>query len=803
MIAVKRTLVIAASLILAAAAGALLTLRASLARLDGELALDGLSAPVTVTRDALGVPTVRGRDRQDVARATGFVHAQERFFQMDLLRRVAAGELSALVGAAALDRDRALRVHGLRRVAARVVADAGDRHRALLDAYAAGVNAGLAALRARPPEYLILGSAPARWQAEDSVLAVLAMFLRLSDPDADTDARRGMLHECLPASVAAFLASDDPAWAATLDGGELTEAPLPAAAEYDLRRLAGVDFHVGRSVAATVTDDHLRPAAGSNAFAVAGSATADGRALVANDMHLGLGMPNIWYRMRLVVDGNEAVDVTGVTLPGGPAVVAGSNGRVAWGFTNAYGDWSDRVLVEPDPHDPSRYRTPRGTRAFQVRQETIRVKGGAPVTLPVRDTVWGPVIEDRLGRPVALRWIGHRPAAINLEILRLERVGSVTEALDAAPVIGIPPQNLVVGDADGAVGWTVAGRIPLRQPGYDPRRPHPGAAPDAGWDGWLPARDYPRIHATAHRRVWSANHQAVSGHALGLIGDSGYAHGARARQIRDALLALDRADEADMLAIQLDDRARLLDRWHRLLSGVLEAGGAAAHPRALEFREILAGWSGRASADAVAYRLVAMFRLRLHDVVFAAITAPCRALDPEYRFVGLRQDEGPLWRLVTEQPVHLLHPGHASWPALLDSVASEVMQHLESFSGPLRRRTWGEHNVVHLRHSLSRGVPALGPLLDTGPHPGDGDRDLPRVQAHGAGASERFAVRPGAEADGYFHMPGGQSGHFLSPHYRAGHEAWRTGAPTPFLPGPDAHRLMLVPAQVARRASSM
>lgn len=778
-------------LVAGVALAALLALRASLPQLAGQRVLPALAAPVQVTRDALGVPTLTGSSRLDVARATGFVHAQDRFFQMDLLRRAAAGELAELFGGAALEHDRQVRVHGLRAVARRAVAALSDAHRALLGAYVEGVNAGLDALTLPPPEYLLLRSTPRPWRAEDTVLAVHAMFLRLSDPLAMDELRKGLLYECLPAPVADFLAAHDPQWAAPVDGGALEAAPLPSAGVYDLRALGELDFDPGRSVVQTLALDTDLPGGASNAWVVAGARTAHGHALVANDMHLALQLPNIWYRMRLVVTGTTApIDVSGVSLPGTPAVVAGSNGRVAWGFTNAYGDFSDRIRLRLDPDDPARYLTADGSRPLRMREERIAVRGGEEVVMPVRETIWGPLIDDPLQRPTALRWIGHAPEAVNLHLLDFERAKDVDELLDLAPRAGIPPQNLTAGDGDGRIGWTIAGRLPRRL-SHDPARP--GAAA-GGWAGWLAGAAYPRIVDPPEGLIWTANHPVVTGPALARIGDGGYWHGARARQIRDRLRALDAAGEADMLRIQLDDRALLLARWKALLLELLDRPGLVDHPRAAEFRAVVAAGDGRASAAAADYRLVWAFRKRVRDVVFSAITAPCRTLIPGYRFEGFRQDEGPLWRLLRERPAHLLHPRFARWEALLGHVLEQTIAHFASgFEGPFAARTWGEHNVLHLRHPLARAVPALAPLLDLAPTPVSGARHVPRVLVGNDGASERFAVAPGREQRGYLHMPGGQSGHPLSAYYRAGHEAWLHGQPLPFLPGPAVHTLILVP----------
>jgi penicillin amidase len=766
-------------------------LQMSLPVLDGERALGGLDAPVTVERDSNGVPTVRGRSRLDVARATGFVHAQDRFFQMDLARRRAAGEFAALFGRAAVQFDQRHRLHRLRHVAARILPGLPDDQRAMLAAYAEGVNEGLAQLAVRPPEYLLLRASPKRWLPEDTLLVIHAMYFQLSDADGALEARKALLHDCLPTTVSAFLTGNDAAWAAPVDGNSLDQAPLPDASQYDLRRLPDADFEINRSFGETLSGDNELPG-NSNSWAVAGSRTRDGRALVANDMHLKLRVPNIWYRMRLIVDSADApLDVTAVSLPGIPAVVAGSTGKIAWGFTNSYGDWSDRVLLELAPGDRERYRTADGYRAFEVHNEVIEVKNAEPVAYPIRWSVWGPVVRDHRDRPVALRWLAHDTAATNLRLVELERAGDVNEALEIATTSGIPPQNIVVADVRGNIGWTVAGRIPRRQ-GYDPNLPARWDTADTGWRGWLAPEEYPRIVNPPGGHIWTANHQVVTGKALATLGDGGYWHGARARQIRDSLRALTRATENDMLAIQLDDRALLFDRWYRLLAGLLVPEVLSKHPRAAEFREAVAAWNGRASAESASYRLVHAFRARVRDTVFAAITAPCRKLDPKYRFEGYRQHEGPLWALVEQRPPHLLNPRYPDWDAQLRAIALETIDYFDrDFQGPFARRTWGERNTLAMRHPLSLAVPWLGSFLDMPATPMRGDRNMPLVQGPDDGASERFGVAPGRERDGYFHMPGGQSGHPLSPYYRTGHEAWVHGVATPFLPGTPTHRLQL------------
>ncbi len=779
----------AAVLVLIVAAGLWLrhSLTASLPRLDGEVAVGGLGAPVVVERDALGVPTIRGENRLDVARALGFVHAQERFFQMDLLRRQGAGELSELFGPAALEADRAARLHRFRHRARRALEALPGHHRRILDAYVAGVNAGLEALGAVPFEYLPLRTAPEPWRPEDSILVLAAMYFTLNDSTGEYESARGVAAEVLEPELLAFLAPGGTSWDAPLDGGVIEAPPMPESAD------------AGRSPEspADVDDDLPVAAVGSNNWAVAGSRTADGRAIVANDMHLPLGVPTTWYRARLVWpggdDGGGAHEIVGVTLAGSPAVVAGSTTRIAWGFTNSYGDWSDLVILESDG---DRYLTPDGPRPFDLVEETIVVRGSAPVAFEVRSTIWGPVIdEDHLGRPRALRWIAHDPEAANLALLDLELAADLESALAVAATVGMPPQNFVCADSGGRIGWTIIGRIPKRR-GLSGAVPASWADGSRGWDGWVAPEEAPRIVDPPAGILWTANNRTTSGEVLAVLGDGGHDLGARARQIRDGLLALADANEDDMLALQLDDRALLLERWRTLALETLGDDAVAGHPRRALFRDLVRDrWTGRASTGSQAYRLVRAFRREIFERVYGRLMAPCKAADERFEIHHFGQWEDSLWRLVTERPAHLLGAGETGWEAELLGAVDAVVDSLADEVGPdAELWTWGRRNTLRMRHPLSRAVPQLASRLDMAPVELPGDSHMPRVQSATFGASERFAVSPGRESDGYFHMPGGQSGHPLSPHYRAGHDDWAEGRATPFLPGATATTLTLVPA---------
>ncbi|HEV2844927.1 MAG TPA: penicillin acylase family protein, partial [Thermoanaerobaculia bacterium] len=328
-------------------------MRASLPQLDGERALAGLSAPVEVERDDLGVPTVRGASRVDIARAIGFLHAQDRFFQMDLLRRQSAGELAEIIGAPALETDREHRVHRFRTRARRVQEAAPPADRALLAAYTEGVNAGLAALGEKPFEYLALRVDPAPWRPEDSILVVYSMFIELHDEDGSNESELGTLRDTLPREMFEFLAPAGTEWDAPIAGEAFATPPIPGPEVFDIRKRPAVARPKAASLRpeSSWEEDDGRAAIGSNNWAVAGSHSADGRALLANDMHLDIRVPNTWYRASFArPDGaGGTLRMTGVTLPGVPAIVVGSNGHVAWGFTNSYGDWTDLVELEVDP----------------------------------------------------------------------------------------------------------------------------------------------------------------------------------------------------------------------------------------------------------------------------------------------------------------------------------------------------------------------------------------------------------------------------------------------------------------------
>ena len=797
----KHIALILLALIVAALALAYFVLRASLPQLDGNIRGTGVRSKVSIERDRLGITTITATNRSDLAFVTGFVHGQDRFFQMDLSRRLAAGELSELFGAVALAHDKSARVFRFRHVAQEVLGQATREKRDIIEAYARGVNAGLASSHSRPWEYWVLGSPPSPWLPEDTVLVTEAMWWDLQSEGFRREILRHEINDHLGGKDCAsgwkcalnffypartrWDAPDDPT-AAPATVAEAADVPAPEA--LDIRRAAVS----GSMVRAPLDHD---PAVGSNNWAVAGRFTASGSALIASDMHLSQRVPATWYRVRLEIAGSgtdPALDLNGVTLPGAPVLVAGSNGHIAWGFTNSYGDWLDVTRVPCVSIGEDSLQTTAGPMAVSRVRESIRVRHAAPVPFDVITGPAGVLLRSEPERHTCWfgSWLAQQPASTNLSLMNLERVATIADAVALAPEVGIPHQNFVVGDRDGHIAWSIFGRIPADTTAGRSLR---AAA-------WTTAATHPRLVDPPVGRIWTANGRVTSDAAQELLvgGElaplgAEYDLGARTRQIRDDLLALDHpATAADMLRIQLDDRAVFLAHWRDLLLQLIDGDAVAGRPDRAEFRQLLTDWDERASVGSSAYRLVRIYRDQTRQAVWDSITEALE-LPPEERAPIPSQFEHALWQLVTTQPMHMLDKKYASWREFLLAQLDATIAGLRSSCGELKRCTWGTRNTVAIRHPLSGAFPFMSWLLDMPTVELPGDNDMPRVQDGTAGASERFAVSPGEEAAGYFHMPGGQSGHPLSPYYRAGFMEWARGEPLPFLPGPAEHTLMLPP----------
>lgn len=761
-----------------------LLLRGSLPQYDGKATLNGLSAPVLIDRDALGSVTFTGANRLDLALAMGYIHAQERFFEMDLMRRQAAGELAELFGPGALAHDRKARPFRMRARATAVVQQLPGEQRQLLDAYRTGVNQGIHALMVRPFPYLLTQTRPAVWRNEDSILVIAAMFFTLNEENIDRELALSSMRAALPDTVYRFLTTHAGSWDAPLVDAPFTLPQLPPAADINLQALDKQLFN----------DHHLatEQSPGSNSFAVSGALTG-GAAVIANDMHLALRVPNVWFRSRLVypdaASPDQVHDITGVSLPGVPSIVIGSNRHIAWSFTNSHGDFADWVRIKTGNADDTHYLGATGWQPLQTIQETIRIRNAPDEVMTIAETEWGPILaHDHDKTPLALAWTALRPEAVNLKLVELEQVKSAEHAARIAQLAGIPVQNFIAGDRDGNISWTLAGRIPVRSGNYDPQIPADWTAPDTGWNGWLDPTRYPAVNSPDSHRLWSANSRTVSGDQLELLGNGGYDLGARASQIRDGLFARNQFTTDDLQAIQLDYRALLLTRWHELLQTTLEAADDdIAWLPAL--KTALIDWDGSASTDSVAYRIVRSYRYEVMQAVLNGFAAQVRQHDATFQLPRLSQAEWVVWQLIDHQPQHLLPAPYQNWEELLHHCARAIAAQMQQDG-----RNWGTQNAAQIKHPLSRKLPAwIAQWLDMPNDPLPGDHNMPRVQSPGFGASQRSVVAPGQEELGYFDMPGGQSGHPLSPYYGSGHANWVKGKPTPFLPGAPEKHMKLVP----------
>jgi penicillin amidase len=781
------------ALILLALAAGWLYLRASLAQLDGERRAPGMGAAVTVARDAAGVPDISGASRADVAYATGFVHAQERFFQMDLLRRTAAGELAELFGPRALPLDRARRLHRFRARAQLALARLPASERALLERYVAGVNDGLGALRAKPFEYALTGTEAQPWRAADSLLVIWAMYIDLQGNQEPRELARGWLRANSDPAQLAFLLPEASRWDATLDAGAGVtppgEAPLPArapawwgAAPERPVQLAGAAFV---------------DSVGSNNYAVAGSRSASGAAIVADDMHLGLQLPNIWYRLALRFPDPQGGQrrLAGVSLPGAPpTIIVGSNGQVAWAFTNSYADLVDLVPLGQDAARPGQVRLPGGWETPASHVELIAVKGARAERFVVRETSLGPIREAG-GRQYAVHWIAHDPAAINLNHLKLETAGSVDEALAIAPIDGIPAQNFVAGDAAGNIGWTIAGLLPQRAaPALASSFPLEDGAPT--WSATLAPQRYPRVLNPADGQITTANSRQLMGEGAELIGDGGFDIGARNRQLAEGLRALGpKLDVRQAWVAALDDRAVFIGRWRERALKALDPQALAGHPQRAEFRRLLeTSWDGRASVDSVGYRLARNTMWALNELLFGRANKAMESLDPKATLASATSRwPDVVARLLDTRPAGWLPPGYQDWRAVELAAVDRVIQDLTKDGQALAQATWGRRNTAAIAHPISMAVPLLSPVLGAPADQLAGDANMPRVAGPKFGQSERLTVSPGREAEGLYNMPGGQSGHPLSPFFLAGHKEWVAAKPVPLLPGAAVYTLRFIP----------
>ena len=773
------------SLILAVAIAAWFAVRASLPTLDGDIKLASLTALVTLARDADGTVTIAAQNSHDAMRALGYVHAQERFFEMDLARRSAAGELSALLGAATLSMDKEKRLHRMRaRMSAQYQA-ASAEDRAWITAYTDGVNNGLNAFPIRPWQYLLLRSQPEAWREVDSLLVLAEMYFMLQGNPIDKRFSEIQLRKMLGDRAFDWLQPLGGEWDAALDGSILPAVALPSAVEIDVRKFPPYSIKTG-----ALGNGEWDQFIGSNNWAIAGARTAHGGAMFAGDMHLGLGVPGIWFRAQVTIGtGEKAKRIVGVTLPGVAQVVAGSNGDVAWGFTNSYGQWFDWVALPKTGDD---------NQPVSVHREVISVKGGDNVELDVRETKFGPILREDNDYRYALWWALYLDGGAINRVAPMMFAQSIDEAIGIAHLTPTPHQNVLVADKVGNIAWTILGRIPDRAaPGVTRGKLTPIESLPTGW---LPSAKYPLIKNPPDGQLWTANSRQMSGAAGDTIGEGGFDLGARAGQIRDrlreSLRERPKLSETDLYAIQLDSESRFLKRWSVLAQSV-----AGTNEKTAAIAAELRRWNGRADADQTGHRIVRAFRERVQIQLWlawlnASDRQPARVADLQARYSAYRFDarfEYPVWQALSVRPMHLLPPPYANWDEFLAAQIAEVHDELVASNGNLRDATWGKRNMATIRHPFSRAMPFLSRFLDMPSAPQSGDSHMPRVAGNTFGASQRLVVSPGREEQGILTVAGGQSGHPLSPFYGAGHQGWLEGRATPLLAGETRHMIRFSP----------
>ncbi|MDX3773270.1 penicillin acylase family protein [Chromatiaceae bacterium AAb-1] len=755
-------------------------LRLSLPDYQGEHTA-AVASNTLLQRDQLGYLTVKAADRSDAAYALGYAHAQERFFQMDLSRRNAAGELAELFGSIALPADIRQRQHRFRERARQALEHFTLPELELLSTYTRGVNDGLSSLTLPPFEYWLLQQQPQPWQETDSLLIIYSMYLELQGELGRDEYAMTLLENTLPAEWLTFLQQHSADWQAAIDNSTVQPIPVPDTPYPSVLR------------ALTACHDCLLKDStdiGSNNFAVSGQLTPHGSAILADDMHLGIRVPGTWYKAQLNWRENSVLhQVTGLSMPGTPAIVVGSNGKIAWGFTNSTADWHDLVKVTLSD-DGKRYKTADGWQPLIYHYDSIKVKNGPDHALQLPETQWGPLLKFGNGMSYALHWAGYARTAVNFKLMQLEKVTNVAQALEIGPATGIPAQNLLVADRQGNIGWTIMGQIPRRQL-TDWDTAQDWTDNQNYWDGYIDPQQQPKLINPESGRLWTANARTVGGDMYQLLGNGGYDLGARSWQIRDGLFAHDVLDEQLLHKIQLDNRAIMLERWKKLLLSILTPEIIQEH-QLQQYRQFIVQSSHAAATDAVGYTLVRTFRETTLQLLFAPLSAyleqhGSRSLDLKYSL------ETPGWALLQQRRPDTLPEQFSDWDELLLTALLQSQARLQQHDTPLKQAQWGKQNLANIKHPLSSAIPVLGGWLNMPASELAGDSHMPRVQRPASGQSQRMVVAPGQEQLGILTIPAGQSGHPLSPFYRADHQYWLNEVPLPFLPGERKYQLTLVP----------
>ncbi len=757
-------------------------LRRPLPQRSGTLRLEGLTASVEIIRDRWAVPHIYAQNLTDLAFAQGYVHAQERLFQMDFSRRMVAGRLSEILGAISIPLDRWMRILGMRRVAEQEVSLLNDEVRAILEAYSTGFNARIAQGRL-PVEFSLLRYQPEPWTPVDSLSWVKMMAWTL-DVNWETEILRARLIAHLGAEKAAELEPD-----------YYKDWPrvVPAGVDYSciggeaLKRAAEARKYVG-----PMAKDGL----GSNNWVIAGARTTTGKPLLANDMHLQMTIPSIWYENHLV--GGD-LNVTGVTFPGIPGVVAGHNEHVAWGFTDGFPDVQDLYMEQLRHNEDGsvQYKFKNRWRDAQVLHEEIRVKGGDAVVEEVIITRHGPIInslapEDAGEQPLALRWTALEPGTMLNSTLNIARARTCEEFREALRDWSDPCQNVVYADTQGNIGYSYPGKIPIRAEG-DGRVPVPGWSGEYEWTGYIPFEELPHLYNPPQGYIVTANNRVVGDDYPYFFGYD-YISGNRAQRISELIESREKIDVGYIRQMQFD----LVSPAARVIAGYI----AQLQPEDVELKrvvDLIRGWDGKLDPNSPAAAVYGMFIPLLIERMLAdklgdlapryAGKGPTPVL-AETSLFGVRSREW-LQKTLGEPELAWFDLGHGEKrDEVMLMGLRETVDFLKSRLGPeIEDWAWGKLHQIKFSHYLG-SVKPLDRLLNRGPYPLGGDLDT--IWATGSGSPDptyqqiigppfRFIVDLSDLGNSLGLLAPGQSGQPAGAHYADNIRAWFEGGYHPML----------------------
>lgn len=750
--------------------------------------LPGLKKAVRVRRDERGIPYVEAEDELDLYFAQGYVTASDRLFQMDLFRRTARGELSEIFGKAALEEDKRRRTYGFAQVTEAAAAQADPAARAVLEAYAAGVNAYIDSLddKSLPPECQLLGYRPRHWTPADSG-AVGKNFAEALSTSWTLDLTRALFVN-LSADKAAALFPEVSPLDVLVVGSDKSDrkSSTPPKSSSALPRPTNAKALFAELTSIRQTEERTRARVGLNAedlaasnnWVVSGKRTASGKPLLANDPHLPASAPSIWYMIHLSAPG---LRVAGVTAAGAPGVIIGHNERIAWGLTNLGPDVQDVYRETFDPQNPLKYRTPAGWRDALVRREEIKVRKSAVGTetevVPFEVTVTrhGPIVLKKGADAYALRWTALSPAATeSTAFYELNRARNWKEFSDALKDYGGATQNFVYADVDGHIGYYGAGLVPVRSSG-DGSLPYDGAKDEGEWKGFIPHAELPHVLDPPSGIIVTANGRVVSRDYTHFLTHA-WAPPTRARRIYDLLTAGQKLTAEDFRAVQSDAYTISGATFAREVAKVArEAGLDAKDEKWRETVKLFESWDGQLEPDSraarIAFEMAAVFRSKILTGALGADLAK------EYRWPASAIFFD---RVIQERPKEWLPKEFASYAELLDAAHRETRESLtKSLGDDETKWTWGARLPVNFPHPLA-GLPLIGKMYQVAPFPQRGGGGLFAAPNVGASVSMRL-IADAADWDRTRQgIALGVSGDPRSPHWQDQLEDWRAANPRVF-----------------------